>query len=35
MREADAAERYEIVERLEHTALSLDDPAFRLDADTP
>ena len=31
MREADAAERYEIIECLEHTALSLDDPAFRLD----
>ena len=31
MREADAAERYEIVECLEHTALSLDDPALRLD----
>lgn len=31
MREADAAERYEIVERLEHTALSVDDPAFHLD----
>lgn len=31
MREADAADRYEVVERLEHTALSLDDPSFRLD----
>ena len=31
MREADAADRYEVVERLEHTALRLDDPSFRLD----
>ena len=31
MLEADAADRYEVVERLEHTALSLDDPSFRLD----
>ena len=31
MLEADAAGRYEVVERLEHTALSLDDPSFRLD----
>ena len=31
MLEADAADRYEVVERLEHTALSVDDPSFRLD----
>lgn len=31
MREADAAERYEVVERLEHTALRLDDPSLRFD----
>ena len=31
MLEADAADRYEVVERLEHTALSLDDLSFRLD----
>ena len=31
MREADAADRYEVVERLEHTALRLDDPSLRFD----